>query len=137
MKTNHHRKISVVLMALMVLLWAASTVMADDRLPASVANTRGGLDIDRLATEKVQLTIQAKEQDKIRTKIRDFTVTDKTEFVTKKGNLISFKDLKVPCRAVIQYELSDGIQINPTAWRVNIQKIGKGATDMFSEPEGY
>lgn len=134
METNHHRKISVVLMALMVLLWAASAVLADDRMPE---NTRGRVDIDRLATEKVQLTIQAKEQDKIRTKIRDFTVTDQTEFVTKKGNLISFKDLKVPCRAVIQYELSNGIQINPTAWRVNIQKVGKGATATFSKLEGY
>lgn len=137
MKTNHHRKISVVLMALMVLLWAASAVMADDRMAESATDTRGSLDIDRLATEKVQLTIKAKEQDKIRTKIRDFTVSDQTEFVTKKGDLISFNDLKVPCRAVIQYEVSNGIQMNPTAWRVIIQKVGKGATNMFSDPEGY
>ena len=130
-------RVSAIGVMVMVLLWAASIVMADDRMPESAANTRGSLDIDRLATEKVRLTIQAKEHDKIRTKVWIFTVTDQTEFVTKKGNLISFKDLKVPCRAVIQYELSDGIQMNPTAWRVNIQKVGKGATNMFSEPEGY
>ena len=55
MKTQHHRKISVVLMAIMVLLWAASAVMADDRMPESATKTRGSLDIDRLATEKIQL----------------------------------------------------------------------------------
>ena len=137
MKTNHHRRFSVVLMALMVLVWAASAVMADDRMPESAANTRARLDIDSLAMEKIQLTIQAKEHGKIRTKIWVFTVADQTEFVTKKGGLISFKDLKVPCRAVIQYELSEGIQINPTAWRGNIQKVSKGASDNFSKPEGY
>ncbi len=137
MKTNHHRRISVVLMALMVLVWAASAVMADDRMPESAANTRARLDIDSLAMEEIQLTIQTKEHYKIRTKIWVFTVADQTEFVTKKGDLISFKDLKVPCRAVIQYELSEGIQINPVAWRANIQKVSKGATDEFSEPEPY
>ena len=94
------------------------------------------MDIDRLATEKVTLTIKAKEHDRIKTTDRDFYITDRTEFVTKKGNLISFNDFKVPCRAVIQYEPSQGIQRIWTAWRVNIQKVSQDATDEFSKPEG-
>ena len=137
MKTHHHRKISVALAAIIVLLWAASGVMADDRRPGSAGQTQGKVDIDRVATEKIQVTIQAKEHDKIRTKIWAFSVADQTEFVTNKGKMIRFKDLKVPCSAVIHYEVSDGIQINPTAWRVNILKVGKGATKRFSKPEGY
>ena len=137
MKAKHHRKFSVVLIAIMVLLWVASPVVADDRMPESAVKTRGKLDIDSLATEKVNLTIQAKERDKIRTKSWDFFVTDRTEFVTKEGKLISFMDFRVPCKAIIHYEPSNGIQRTRTAWRINIQNVGENATHEFSEPEPY
>jgi hypothetical protein len=137
MNAKHRRNISLVLVAIMALLWAASAAQADDRVPESVAKTRGRLDINKLATEKVSMTIQAKEHNKIRTKYWDFIVTDRTEFVTRKGKLISFNDFNVPCEAVIQYEPSNGIQRNRTVWRVSIQKVGKDATNKFSDPEPY
>lgn len=137
MKTIHHRKIRVVLLVTMAFLWAVSAAMAADKMPESAAKIQGRLVIDRVATEKIRLTIEAKEDGRIRTEIWDFIVTDHTEFVTKKGKMISFNDLKVPCSAVIHYEPSEGIQTNPAAWRVNIQKVRKNATDKFSKPEGY
>jgi len=137
MKAKHHQIVSVVLIAIMALVGAASAVMAGERMPDSAVKTRGKLDIDKLATEKVSMTIQAKENDKIRTKTWNFFVTDRTEFVTKKGKLISFNDFRVPCKAVIYYEPSNGIQRTRTAWRVSIKKVGKEATDKFSDPEPY
>jgi len=137
MKAKHYRNISVVLIAIMALFWTASAVVADDRMPESAAESRGNLDTDRIATEKVRLTIQAKEHDKIRTQNWDFAITDRTEFVTKKGLVVSFNDLKVPCRAVIHYEPSTTARGGRTAWRVSIQKVLKDATDAFSDPEPY
>jgi len=137
MKAKHYLKISVVLITIMALLWTASAVVADDRRTDSAAESQGKVDIDRIETKRARLTIQAKEQDRILTDMLDFAVTGQTEFVTKKGILISFDDLKVPCRAVIHYEPSTTARSGRTAWRVSIQKVLKNATDKFTDPEPY
>jgi hypothetical protein len=137
MKAKHYQKISVVLITIMALLWTANAVVADDRRTDAAAESRGKVDIDRIETQSARLTIKAKAHDRILTDMLDFAVTGQTEFVTKKGLLISFDDLKVPCRAVIHYEPSTTARSGRTAWRVNIQRVAKNATNEFSDPEPY
>ena len=87
---------------------------------------------DDVKTKHITLKIIAKQPEMIRTKYRNFLVTEATEIVDSKGNQLDLSALPVPCRATIFYEPK---RLNNTyAWRIIYKGKFTGASTAWSAP---
>jgi hypothetical protein len=87
---------------------------------------------DDVKTKRITLKIIAKQPEMIRTKHRNFLVTESTELVDRKGNHLTLSELPVPCRATIFYEPK---RLNNTyAWRIIYKGKFTGASTAWSAP---
>ena len=87
---------------------------------------------DEARTQSINLRIIGKTPDMIQTRYMNFLVTESTEVVDKKGNVMELAKMLVPCTAELQYE--PGRLNNPLVWRIIYKGPLSGARTAWSAP---
>ena len=83
-------------------------------------------------TKSINLRIIGKTPEMIQTRYMNFLVTESTEVVDRKGNVMELAKMPVPCRAELQYE--PGRLNNPFVWRIVYKGSLSGARTAWSAP---
>ena len=83
-------------------------------------------------TKSINLRIIGKTPEMIQTRYMNFVVTESTEVVDRKGNVMELAKMPVPCRAELQYE--PGRLNNPFVWRIVYKGSLSGARTAWSAP---
>ena len=87
---------------------------------------------DDVQTQRIALKITGKRPEMIRAGQRSFLVTESTEVVDSKGNVMDLADMPVPCTAEIYYE--PGRLNNSIVWRIVYKGKLSGAKTAWSAP---
>jgi len=87
---------------------------------------------DDVRTKSINLRIIGKTPEMIQTRYINFVVTESTEVVDRKGNVIGLAKMPVPCTATLQYE--PGRLNNPFVWRIIYKGPLSGARTAWSAP---
>lgn len=87
---------------------------------------------DEVRTQSINLRIIGKTPEMIQTRYMNFLVTESTEVVDKKGNVMELAKMLVPCTAELQYE--PGRLNNPFVWRIIYKGPLSGARTAWSAP---
>ncbi len=87
---------------------------------------------DDVRTKSINLRIIGKTPEMIQTRYMNFLVTESTEVVDKKGNVMELAKMLVPCTAELQYE--PGRLNNPFVWRIIYKGPLSGARTAWSAP---
>ena len=83
-------------------------------------------------TKSINLRIIGKTPEMIQTRYMNFLVTESTEVVDRKGNVMELAKMPVPCTARLHYE--PGRLNNPFVWRVVYKGPLSGARTAWSAP---
>ncbi len=119
----------IVIFALACQMIFLGTVMAQEDIPQS---PRPVASPDDVRTKSINLSIIGKTPEMIQTQYMNFMVTDSTEVLDRKGNVIELAKMPVPCKAELQYEPSR--LNNPFVWRIIYKGSLGGARTAWSEP---
>ena len=87
---------------------------------------------DDVRTKSINLRIIGKTPEMIQTRYMNFVVTESTEVVDRKGEVMELAKMPVPCKAELQYE--PGRLNNPFVWRIVYKGPLSGARTAWSEP---
>jgi hypothetical protein len=87
---------------------------------------------DDVRTKSINLRIIGKTPEMIQTQYMNFLVTEATEVVDSKGNVMELAKMPVPCTARIDYE--PGRLNNPVVWRIVYKGLLSGAKTAWSDP---
>jgi hypothetical protein len=87
---------------------------------------------DDVRTQSINLRIIGKTPGMIQTQYMNFLVTEATEVVDSKGNVMELAKMPVPCTARIDYE--PGRLNNPVVWRIVYKGLLSGAKTAWSDP---
>jgi hypothetical protein len=105
------------------------TVLAQEKAEQPLRPVPGP---DDVRTKSINLTIMGKTPEMIQTQYMNFLVTESTEVVDGKGNVMELAKMPVPCKAELQYE--PGRLNNPFVWRIVYKGSLGGAGTAWSEP---
>ena len=87
---------------------------------------------DDVRTKRINLRIIGKTPEMVQTQYMNFVVTESTEVVDRKGNVMELAKMPVPCTATLQYE--PGRLNNPFVWRIVYKGPLSGARTTWSAP---
>ena len=90
----------------------------------------GEKEVDRVLPS-MEVTIEKKTPQNVRTAGEIFRVTESTAFLDDKGLTLDLARLPVPCKAKIAYLKTFG---DPEARKIQILKVLPGATTYFPPP---
>jgi hypothetical protein len=124
-----NRLIGILVLALACQLILLGSVVAQDD---SQQRRRTTVSPDDVRTKSIDLRITGKRPDMIMTQRINFLVTESTEVVDRKGNVMSLADLPVPCTAKIFY--APGGLNHPVVWRIVYKGLLSGAKTAWSSP---
>jgi len=124
-----NRLIGVLILALACQLILLGSVIAQED---SEKRRRPVASPDDVRTKSINLRIIGKTPEMIQTKHMNFLVTESTEVVDRKGNIMELAKMPVPCSAKLQYEASD--LNNFIVWRIVYKGALSGAKTAWSAP---
>lgn len=124
-----NRLTEILIFALACQMFFIGTVVAQENIPQS---RRPAASPDDVRTKSINLSIIGKTPEMIQTQYMNFVVTESTEVVDRKGNVIELAKMPVPCKATLQYEPSR--LNNPFVWRIVYKGSLSGARTAWSEP---
>jgi hypothetical protein len=119
----------ILILALVCQMILLGTVVAQDD---TEQKRRPIASIDDVRTSSINLRIIGKTPGMIQTQYMNFLVTESTEVVDSKGNVMALAKMPVPCTARIDYE-PDRLN-DPFAWRIVYKGPLSGAKTAWSAP---
>ena len=124
-----NRLTGILVLALVCQMMFLGTVVAQE----NATQRRGPVaSPDDVRTKRINLRIIGKTPEMIQTRYMNFVVTESTEVVDRKGNVMELAKMPVPCRAELQYE--PGSLNNPFVWRIVYKGPLSGARTAWSAP---
>ena len=124
-----NRLMAILIFALICQMIFLGTVVAQENVEQ---RRRPIASPDEVRTQSINLRIIGKTPEMIQTQYMNFLVTESTEVVDGKGNVMELAKMPVPCKAELQYE--PGRLNNPFVWRIVYKGPLSGARTAWSEP---
>ena len=129
LKRLPNRLTGILILALACQMMFLGTVVAQE---TATQRRRPVASPDDVRTKRINLRIIGKTPEMIQTQYMNFVVTESTEVVDRKGNVMELAKMPVPCRAELQYE--PGSLNNPFVWRIVYKGALSGARTAWSAP---
>lgn len=124
-----NRLTGILILALVCQMMFLGTVVAQEN---ATQRRRPVASPDDVHTKRINLRIIGKTPEMIQTRYMNFVVTESTEVVDRKGNVMELAKMPVPCRAELQYE--PGSLNNPFVSRIVYKGPLSGARTAWSAP---
>lgn len=124
-----NRLTGILILALACQMIFLATVAAQDN---AQQRRRAVASPDDVRTKSIQLRIIGKTPEMIQTQYMNFLVTESTEVMDRRGQVMTLEKMPVPCTAELHYE--PGTVNNPYVWRIVYKGPLSGAKTAWSAP---
>lgn len=129
LKKRPNRLTGILILVLACQMFFLATVAAQDNTQQRRRVMAGP---DDVRTKSIQLRIIGKTPEMIQTQYMNFLVTESTEVVDRRGQVMTLEKMPVPCSAELHYET--GTLGKPYVWRIVYRGPLSGARTAWSAP---